>query len=143
MRTQCTHRSAVAVSLLMAAPLALLLVAGCASTPAPVADLSQAHTLVSQAEQSDAPRYDSADLASAQDKLQHADQDAKERPAAAARLAQEASVDAELALARTRANKEQDALHQVNDSLGALREEMHQAPAEAPGTTSLQGGAQP
>ncbi|HEX4025322.1 MAG TPA: DUF4398 domain-containing protein [Steroidobacteraceae bacterium] len=133
MRTQGTRSFPAAVSLLLAAPTALLWMAGCASTPPPVADLSQAHTLVAQAEQSDAPRYDGADLASAQDKMQRADQDARQQPATAARLAQEASVDAELALARTRANKEQDALNQVNDSLSALRQEVREEPAAPPG----------
>jgi len=125
---------------LLAASMAGLLLAACASTPPPVADLSQAHTLVAQAEQSDAPRYDGADLASAQQKMQQADQQATQHPAAAARLAQQASADAQLALARTQANKEQDALKQVNESLAALREQLREQPA--PQGTS-QGGSQP
>lgn len=110
-------------------PLAVLAATGCSSTPPPVADLSRAQALVSQAEQSDAPRYASADLAAAQEKLQQANQDAKNQPLLAGRLAQESSADAELALARTRANKEQDALNQVNSSLQALRAQTQQAPA--------------
>jgi hypothetical protein len=106
--------------------------------------------LVAEAEQSDAPRYDSADLAAAQAKLQMADQQAQSQPPMAARLSQEASVDAELALARTRANKEQDALNQVNASLAALREQLShpadglQLPEEplAPGAVPP-GGTQP
>jgi hypothetical protein len=114
-----------------AAPAALLLigaVAGCAShPPAPVADLTRAHTLVAQAQTSDAPRYDSVDLAAAQDKLQQADADAQTRPVLAAQLAQEASADAQLSMARTRARKEQESLGQVNDSLTALRQQTRQA----------------
>jgi hypothetical protein len=116
-----------------AAPAAMLLIGGCASTPPPVAELASAHTLVAQAEQSDAPRYDSADLAMAQEKLQQADASAKDNSPAAARLAREASVDAQLALARTRANKEQDALTQVNATLQALQSET--APPPPPQVT--------
>ncbi len=104
----------------------MLVVTGCASTPAPVGDLARAHTLISQAEQSDAPRYDSADLAAAQNKMQRADQEATSQPQAASRLAQQASVDAELALARTRANKEQEALNEVTASTAALHREIEQ-----------------
>ena len=64
----------------------------------------------------------------AQEKLQQADQNAQDHPPIAARLAHEASVDAELALARTRANKEQDALTQVNATLQALQSETAQPP---------------
>jgi hypothetical protein len=119
-----------------AASAGILLIGGCASTPPPVAELASAHTLVAQAEQSEAPRYDSTDLAMAQEKLQQADQDAKDHPPLAARLAQEASVDAELALARTRANKEQDALTQVNSTLEALQSESRQPPPPAPAVTT-------
>jgi hypothetical protein len=112
-----------------AASAGILLISGCASTPPPVAELASAHTLVAQAEQSDAPRYDSGDLAMAQEKLQQADETAKEHPPVAARLAQEASADAELALARTRANKEQEALTQVNATLQALQSATAQPPS--------------
>ena len=92
-----------------AAPAVAIMIGGCVSAPPPIAELSRAHTLVAQAEQSDAPRYDSADLAAAQESLQQADQrfeGSRLRPQLAMRLAHEAaSVDAELTLARTRANR--------------------------------------
>jgi hypothetical protein len=135
-RTRCTQT-------LLAAPLALLAVAGCAGTPPPVADLTQAHTLVAQAEQSDAPRYDGADLASAQDKLRQADQDSHEHPASAARMAMEASADAQLALARTNAGKQRDALKQVNDSLTALQQQLHEQSGDANGADTNEAGQQP
>ena len=100
------------------------LVAGCAHGPRPrppVADLASAHALVTQAEQSGAQVYDSSDLVAAQQELQQADNAANVRPVAAARLAQEASVDAQLAIARTHAAQEQNTLHQVNESLAVLR----------------------
>lgn len=122
-------------SLTAAAPAALICIGalgGCAShPPAPVADLTRAHTLVAQAQSGDAPRYDSVDLAAAQDKLQRADTNAQSHPAQAAQLAQEASADAELSIARTRARKAQESLGQVNDSLTALREQTNQVGDDA------------
>ena len=81
----------------MVAAAALVVAAvGCSSGPKPTADLAEAHTLVSQAEQSDAQQYASANLETARGELRQADQDAAtDKPLLAARLAQEASVDAE------------------------------------------------
>ena len=116
-------------SLAAAAPAALIgigVLAGCAShPPAPVAQLTRARTLVTQAQTSDAPRYDSVDLTAAQDKLQQADANAQSDPVAAGQFAQEASADAQLSMARTRARKAQESLGQVNDSLAALRQQTH------------------
>lgn len=112
---------------------ATALLVGCAHTPRPppaVADLSSAHALVSQAAQSGAQTYDNADLVAAQQELQRADGAAQSRPAEAGRLAQEASVDAQLAMARTRAAQEQNTLHQVNENLAALRSVADGTPAE-------------
>ena len=139
----------------LAATVALL--AACASVPKPpppIADLSSAHALVSQAEQSGAQTYDDSDLVAAQQELQRADGAATDRPAAAARLAQEASVDAQLAMARTRATQEQNALHQVNENLAALRtvagdnpavppSEDETPPAPLPAPAPATGGPQP
>jgi hypothetical protein len=96
---------------------------GCASAPQPNADLVGAHTLVSQAEQSGAQQYASSDLEAARSELRQADQDAKDKPVLAIRLAQESSVDAELALARTRALKAEQALKEVNSGTATLRSE--------------------
>jgi hypothetical protein len=106
-----------------AASAGLLLSAGCASGPKPTADLTQAHTLISEAEQSGAQQYASADLVSARDKAQEAEQDAKSKPEMSIRLAQESSADAQLALARTRAAKAEQALKDVNAGTEALRNE--------------------
>ena len=115
------------IAALPSALLVLGVAGGCAShPPAPVAELSRAHTLIAQAQSSDAPRYDSADLTSAQDKLQQADSNAQNRPVLAGQMAQEASADAQLAIARTQAKKAQESLGQVNDSLTALRQQNQQ-----------------
>ena len=105
---------------------ATLLVAAvsCSSGPKPTADLAEAHTLVSQAEQSGAQQFASINLEAARSELREADQDAAtDKPVLATRLAQEASVDAELALARTRSAKAEQALQQVNSGTAALRSE--------------------
>lgn len=105
-----------------AAALALAAVS-CASGPRPTADLVSAHTLVAQAEQSGAQQYASASLEAARSELQLADQNAKDKPALSMRLAQEASVDAQLALARTRSLKAEQALREVNSGTATLQGE--------------------
>ena len=118
-------------------PIVALLL-GCADNPRPqmpVADLASAHALVTQAEQSGAQTYDSADLLAAQQELQQADNASNARPLAAARLAEEASVDAQLAIARTRAAEEQNHLRQVNENLQVLRTATGEDAAAPPAPT--------
>lgn len=110
-----------------AIPAALLLVAGCASDPKPVADLANAHTLVAQAEQGDAQQFASSDLEAARSKLRMADADANDKPVEAAHLAQESAADAEVAIARTRALKAAKDLAQVNAGTATLRSESDRA----------------
>jgi Domain of unknown function (DUF4398) len=109
-------RAAAAVAIAVAA-------ASCASAPKPTADLVGAHTLVAQAEQSGAQQYASANLEAARSELQQADQNAKDKPVLSMRQAQEASVDAELALARTRSLKAEQALREVNSGTATLQGE--------------------
>ena len=128
--------------LILAPVLALLL--GCAGGPKPqipVADLASAHALVTQAEQSGAQTYDSVDLVAAQQELQQADNASNARPLAAARLAQEASVDAQLAIARTRAAQEQTHLRQLDENLQVLRSATTGDPS-VPLPSSPPGGSQ-
>lgn len=131
---------------------AAALLIGCASTPrppAPVADLSSAHALVNQAEQSGAHTYDRGDLIAAQQEIREADDVAASKPADAARLAQKASVDARLAMARTRQAQDENSLQQVNENLRVLRSvaEEGQAPAAStpppPPPAPATEGAQP
>ena len=102
---------------------AVLASVSCASGPPPNADLVGAHTLVAQAEQSGAQQYASANLEAARSELRQADQDAKDKPVLAIRLAQESSVDAELALARTREVKAEQSLREVNSGNASLQSE--------------------
>jgi hypothetical protein len=115
-----------------AATLAVV-VASCSSGPKPTGELAEAHTLVSQAEQSGAQQFASINLESARSELRQADQDAaSDKPVLASRLAQEASVDAELALARTRSAKAEQALQQVNTGTETLRSESERQSTMAP-----------
>jgi hypothetical protein len=97
-----------------------------------------ARALISQAEQSDAQKFASADLESSRSKLRQAEQYAHEKKSVqAVRLAQESSADAEVALARTRAVKAETALSDVNTGTRTLRDEaVHEGeqtqPAPAP-----------
>jgi hypothetical protein len=115
---------------------------GCASAPQPTADLTQAHTLVDQAEQSGAGQYATDDLASARSKLQVADQDVQRRPELSIWLAQEASADARVAMARTNAVKAQIALNDVNAGTQTLRNETDRAQLNAPPPAVLIAPAQ-
>lgn len=118
--TVTKRNAAITVAAALAA-----LVAACASNEErPTGELARARTLVDQARQSDAQQFASADLQNAQDKLRQADSAAdKERYADARRLAVEASLDAELAVAKTRTGKAEAAAEEVAASLSTLQQE--------------------
>ena len=100
-----------------------LALAACASDEhRQVAELSRAHTLVEQAQQAGAQQYAGADLEAANNKLRMAD-NKKTDEEVALRLATEASLDAQVALQRTRAAKAELALAQVNAGSDTLRDE--------------------
>jgi hypothetical protein len=99
----------------------------CGSEPRQIAEVSRAHTLVEQAEQSGAQQFAAADLESARNKLRQAD-DKRTNDELAMRLAQEASIDAQVAAARTRAAKAEQALTQVNAGSESLRQEANRPP---------------
>jgi hypothetical protein len=133
----CTFSNVIMPGSLRALALmgALIAAAGCASTPKPTADLVEAHTLVDQAEQSGAPQFASADLATARSKLQQADQEAAKLPERSIRLAHEASIDAQIAIARTNSAKAQQALRDVNAGTQTLRNETDRTQMTEPTST--------
>jgi hypothetical protein len=129
---------------LAAAAAALLAAVSCASGPKPTADLAGAHTLVAEAEQSGAQRFASINLEAARGELRQADQDAaNDKPVLATRLAQEASVDAELALARTRSAKAEQALREVDTGTATLRSESERQSGVAPMPPPQPAASQP
>ena len=98
------------------------------------AELTRAQTLVDQAQQAGAQQFASADLEAARNKLEMA-QNKHTGEDAAERLAQEAAADANVALARTRAMKSQQALNQVNAGHDSLRQETTQQSSRDSGST--------
>jgi hypothetical protein len=111
--------------LVIAALAAAAVVAGCASKPArPTEEMTRAQTLVDQAEQGGAQQYASAELTQARQKLQAADDASdKGKTDVAQRLASEATLDAQLAVAKTNAGKAQSAATEVSQSVETLRHE--------------------
>lgn len=107
---------------LVAASTALLILAGCATTPVP--EVAAARALVTQAEQSDTTHFASADLESARSKLnQAAGYEKAGKPVLAEQLAKESEADSEVAMARTRAIKAENDLNDVNAGTQTLRSE--------------------
>lgn len=108
---------------------AILLAAGCASTPvAPTQSLDAAKVAITNAERANAGRYAGAELGEARQKLALADDAAeKEDMLEAEQLAEEARVEAELATARTEAAKAVAVNKEMGRGADALTEEMQRA----------------
>ena len=104
----------------------VLMVAGCATTPpAPTAQLQAAQLAISNAERTDAGRYAAGELGEARAKLASANAAVQEeRMVAAAQLAEQARVEAELAVARTAAAKAAAVNEETKRSTGTLIDEM-------------------
>ena len=102
-----------------------LMITACASTPAPTAQLQAAQQAIAAAERTDASRHAAAELGAAQAKLASANTavHAKEMDAAA-RLADESRVEAELAAARTASVKARMVNEEMKRSTGTLIDEM-------------------
>lgn len=105
--------------------LAVSLLAACAGTPAPKADMAVAEAAVVNATNAGAVQWAPAEMRTAQDKL------ARARSAMAAQdhrramtLANEADADAQLATTAARAAKAQRAAEEVQEANRVLREEL-------------------
>ena len=106
--------------------LALGIVAGCASTPEPpTAALKAASDTIDRAERSGARQYAGSELDEAQDQLRQARVSVNSGDMLeAGRLAQQARVAAELAMARTEAARAAEINRQLRQDAEALEEEM-------------------
>jgi Domain of unknown function (DUF4398) len=102
-----------------------LVLAACATTPVPVAQMALSSAALEQAVAAGASEHAPADLRSARDRLDRARLalQADDRPLALS-LAQEAQVDAQLAEARSHAAKATLASKSVKDGNRILKEEM-------------------
>jgi hypothetical protein len=117
---RCGHFPALAAALGTA-----LLLTACASAPEPTAQLQAAQQAISDAERAEANRHAANDLSDARNKLTaaHAAVETKDMEQAA-RLADEARVDAELASARTAAMKAQAVNEEMRRGSEALQQEI-------------------
>lgn len=99
--------------------------AGCATEGnVPTQQLTQARTLVEQADKANAQRYAPADLQRAHDELASADKAVTDRKYEdARRYAEKAQVDADLASARASSGEAQRAAQEVNRSIDSLKQE--------------------
>jgi len=99
-------------------------IVACASAPMPVDKLAVAKSSVERAEQAQAAQFAQVELNSARNKLAAAQAAADDRDGAvAARLADQADVDAQLAEATARAKQQEQLVAEMDKSLQDLRNE--------------------
>ena len=111
-------------------------IVACAATPMPVDKLAVAKTSVERAEQAQAAQFAQVELTTARNKLAAAQAAADKRDAElAARMADQAEVDAQLAESTARAKQQEGLATEMDASLRALRNETLRNGA-AEGTTS-------
>jgi hypothetical protein len=105
------------------------LLVGCATQPAPVEELGATRAAI-QTALAEGANNASPEMALARDKLARAEAAAQRRDAVTARrLAEEATVDAQVARARIEAEKSRKAAAELDASLAALRDEMNRSSA--------------
>jgi PBP1b-binding outer membrane lipoprotein LpoB len=105
-----------------------LMITACASTPAPTAQLQAAEQAIAAAQRTDASRYAAAELGTAQAKLASANTAVQSKEMdAAARLADESRVDADLATAKTASVKARMVNDEMKRSTGTLIDEMQRS----------------
>ncbi len=117
-----SKRFGIATGLVMA----VLMLAGCASTPvAPESSLTAARDAIAKAEQSDARQHAGAELDEARQKLDQAEQAVEdEKMVEAERYAEQSRVAAELAMVKTSEAKATEINRQMQRDAEALDEEM-------------------
>lgn len=102
------------------------IVAGCGTTaPPPTAEMAEARSAVSQAEDVGGMELAALEYRRAQQKLEAAQEAlAREEHETARRLAEQAAVDAELASVKARSAKTRAAVEELRSSIRVLQEEM-------------------
>jgi hypothetical protein len=117
------------------------LLAGCASTPAPDAQIQAADQAIADAERAQASQHAADILSEAKSKLASAHAAVEQRDMdGAARLVDEARVDAELAAARTSADKAKQANDEIRRGTEALQQELQRSSTTTTTTTTTTGG---
>jgi len=105
--------------------LVLIIATSCATTKPPTDELARTQAAINQAEQVGARDYAPLEIREAKKKLEQARElmDRKEFERAA-RLADQAEVDAELAEVKTLSGKAQKAVNELRESIKALKQEI-------------------
>jgi multidrug efflux pump subunit AcrA (membrane-fusion protein) len=125
------HASLVALALALPA---------CSGGDPPEAQLGAGAQAVTAAEQSQAPRFAPVELQTAREKLNAARNANREGDyERARRLAEQAQVDAELAVARARSASAEEAAKTVQQDIQALRDQPGTSGGVAPGTSVVPG----
>lgn len=123
MITQRSIRQRVMGVGVLAAGLTLV---GCASTPAPTAEIAVSKTAMASATGAGGAEFAPLEMKTAQDKLDQVDKEmAKKNYVEARRLAEEAAADAKLAESKAQAMKAAKAVEEGQQGQGALREEIN------------------
>ncbi len=98
---------------------------GCASTPEPREEIARANLALEQAERSGGTQYAALELKLSREKLAAAERSISEKDYdPARRAAEEAEVDARLALAKARRGEAEKAVGELQQTLGAMQEEI-------------------
>jgi hypothetical protein len=106
--------------------LAAAVMAGCASVPAPTEQIAVSKAAVANAVDAGGPEFASAEMRTAQEKLDRANQAMAAQDYERARwLAEQAQVDAQLAAAKARSAKAQKAAYALQEDSRVLREELN------------------
>jgi hypothetical protein len=117
-------------------------IVACASTPVPIEKLAIARSSIERAEQAQAAQFAQIELNSARNKYAAAQAAADKRDAlVAARLADQADVDAQLAESTARARQQGQLVTELDASLRDLRSETLRR--DQSGTAAPQPAAQP
>ena len=104
---------------------AVILVTACASTPPPVEQMAISRTAVNNASSTGSGEFAPLQLKSAIDKMDDAERALKEKNYARARqLAEQAQLDAQLAVAMTRSARAQKAADTLQEDNRVLRQEI-------------------
>ena len=110
---------------------AMLIGAGCASVPEPVAEIASARTAIRAIENGDARSLAPVELDRAKSKLQRAEAAVNSgQNAEATRLAEESLADAELATAKTNMIKAEKNAEELERSIAVLRREIERAQSQ-------------
>jgi hypothetical protein len=102
--------------------------ASCASTPEPREELARAKAALEEAERGGGPEHAELEMSLAREKLAAAEKSTDSEPDEARRSAEQAEVDARLALVKARRAEAEQATQELGETVRAMSEEMQNDP---------------